>query len=109
MMTRALTFYRKIADTLRERKIPCVVVMPPIHEEVMQHFASHDLQGAYQSWVDEVRAIFPNVVNLTSSPYGAASGFYFRDPVHYKPEVGVSFMNDEVLPLALKVVGEQRK
>ena len=106
---RSLSFYRKIADLLHERKIPCVVVMPPMHEEVIRHIESLNLQGECKAWEDEVRAIFPNIVNLTSSPYSAAPGFYVRDPVHYKPEVGVQFMNAEVLPLAMKVAGEQRQ
>lgn len=106
---RSLTFFRKIADELRERKIPCVVVMPPMHEEVARHFETQNLQAECEAWVEDVRAIFPNIVNLTKSSYGAAAGFYAKDPVHYKPEVGVSFMNDEVLPLAMKIVGERRK
>ena len=106
---RSLSFYRKIGDMLRERKIACVVVMPPMHEQVIRHFDAVNLQGECQAWVDEIRAIFPNIVNLTSSIYGAAPGFYYRDPVHYKPEVGVRFMNEEVLPFAKKVVAEQRK
>ncbi len=104
---RSLTFYRKIADLLRERKIPCVVVMPPMHEEVVRYIESQNLHGEGKAWEEEVRAIFPNVVNLTTSPYNAAAGFYVRDPVHYHPEVGVRFMNDEVIPFAMKVVGEQ--
>ena len=106
---RSLSFYRKIAETLRERNIPCVVVMPPMHEEVVRHVEAMHLQDACEAWVSEVRTIFPNVINLTSSPYGAASGFYARDPVHYKPEVGVRFMNEEVLPFAMKVLRERGK
>ena len=106
---RSLSFYRKIADTLRERKIPCLIVLPPMHEEVVRHIESLNLQGECQAWLEEVRAIFPNIVDLTSSPHSAASGFYVRDPVHYKPEIGVRFMNGEVLPVAMKLVGECRK
>jgi hypothetical protein len=106
---RKLSFYRKIADTLRERKIPCVIVMPPVHEDVIRHIEAVNVRGEYLSWLEEIRSIFPNIVNLTSSPYNAASEFYSRDPVHYRPEVGVRFMNEEVLPFALKVVGERRK
>ena len=105
----SLSFYRKIADLLRERKIPCVVVMPPMHEKIVRHIESQNLQGECKAWEDEVRAIFPNIVNLTSSPYAAASGFYVRDPVHYNPGVGVQFMNAEVLPFAMKVAGEHRQ
>ena len=106
---RSLSFYRKIADMLRERKIPCVVVMPPIHEDVMRHIESQNLHGECQAWKDDVRAIFPNIVDLTTSPYNAAPGFYVRDPVHFKPDVGVKFMNGQVLPFTMKVLGELRQ
>ncbi|MEO6742197.1 MAG: hypothetical protein ABIP20_18285 [Chthoniobacteraceae bacterium] len=103
------SFFRKIAETLRERGIPCVVVMPPLHEEIVRHLEALHLQRECQAWVDGVRAIFPNVVNLTTSPDGAAGNFYARDPVHFKAEVGIRFMNEEVVPFALKVVGDHRK
>jgi hypothetical protein len=44
------------------------------------------------------------VVDLTSSPYGAAANFYEIDPVHYKSEVGVRFMNEAVVPFAMKLL-----
>lgn len=103
---RSLSFYRKIAKTLSERKIPCVVVVPPVHEDVIRHIEAMDLQGEFQAWLDELKSIFPIVVNLASSPYGASANFYAMDPVHYKAEVGIRFMNEEVLPIALKAVRE---
>ncbi len=106
---RSLSFCRKIADTLRARNIPVVVVMPPIHEAVFRHVGEMNLQGRYEEWVAEVTSIFPNVVNLTGSPYGSASNFYLRDPLHYKPETGVQFMNEVVVPYAQKVLAERRK
>lgn len=106
---RTLSFYRKIADTLRERNIPCVVVMPPIHEGVFRHVGEAGKRDIYEAWLAEVGAIFPNVVNLTDSPYGSASNFYLRDPLHYKPEVGVEFMNAVVVPFAQKVLAAPRK
>jgi hypothetical protein len=100
-------YYRKIADLLRGRKIPLVVVLPPIHEEVFHHLETMNLMGEYHAWVEEVRQIFPDVLNLTASRFSAAAGFYALDPVHYKPEVGVSFMNEEVLPFAMKILGRR--
>ncbi|MEI7820092.1 MAG: hypothetical protein WCK55_04175 [Verrucomicrobiota bacterium] len=105
---RSLSFYRKIADTLRARNIPVVVVMPPIHEAVFRHVGEMNLHDLYEAWVAEVTSIFPNVVNLTDSPYGSATNFYLRDPLHYKPETGVQFMNEVVVPYAQKVLAERR-
>jgi hypothetical protein len=106
---RSLTFYRKIADLLRERKIPCVVVLPPLHEEVVRHIAEKKMRPECDSWLADIRTIFPDIVDLTASKYGAAEGFYASDPVHYKPEVGARFMNEEVMPLVKKVLGREAK
>jgi hypothetical protein len=100
----SLSHYRKIAATLRERKIPCVVVVPPMHEELIRHIAAMRLDDECREWLEGLRAIFPNVVDLSSSPYGAAANFYDVDPVHFKADAGVRFMNEQVLPFAMEVL-----
>ena len=102
-----MSFYRKISETLRERGITCVVVVPPMHEAVIRHIGAMHMQGAYQAWLDEVKALFPNVVDVSSGSYASAASFYKSDPGHFKPEVGVRFMNEEVLPVALKALRER--
>jgi hypothetical protein len=99
-----LTFCRKIADMLRERKIPCVVVMPPVHEEAVRYIRAMHMQGEWDAWRKDIGDIFPDIVDLTDSPYGAAAGFPPSDPVHFKPDVAVKFMNGEVVPFAMKAV-----
>lgn len=102
-----MSFYRKISETLHERGIPCVVVVPPIHETIMRHIEAMQLQGAYQAWLDGVKALFPNVVELSSGHYSSAAGFYRSDAAHFKPDVGVRFMNEEVVPVALKTLRDR--
>ena len=104
-----MSFYRKISETLRARKIACVVVVPPMHEELIRHIAAMHLQGAYAEWLDEVRALFPNVVDLSSVSHSSAANFYKADLAHFKPEAGIRFMNEEVLPVAMKAVRELAK
>jgi hypothetical protein len=106
----SLSYYRKIAEMLRARKIACVVVLPPFHEEycrLMDRIPG--LREFQKAWMDELRTIFPNIVDLTSSPYGVASNFDAADPIHYLPETGVRFMNEAVVPFAKKVLGEQNQ
>ncbi|MEO6742195.1 MAG: hypothetical protein ABIP20_18275 [Chthoniobacteraceae bacterium] len=104
-----LSFLRRIAETLHRRNIPCVLVVLPIHEEVVRHIESLHLQSAFDAWLHEVRAIFPNFIDLSLSPYGAARNHYVTDPIHYKSEAGVRFMNEVVVPFATKVVADHRK
>lgn len=104
-----MSFYRKISETLRERGIPCVVVVPPMHEAIIRHIEAMHMQGAYREWLDGVKALFPKVVDLSSGPYSAAAGFYRSDVNHFRPEIGVRFMNEQVLPVVLKAVSERAK
>ncbi len=99
-----LTFLRKIADTLRERNIRCVLVVPPIHEDAARAIEARHLQPQAKAWVDAVRMIFPDLLDLSMTPYGAADGYFARDPVHYKAVVGARFMNEVVVPFALQVL-----
>jgi len=50
-------------------------------------------------------AVLP--IDLSFSTYNAATNFYRTDPLHFKSEVGVRFMNAGVLPFASRVVGEK--
>ena len=104
-----MSFYRKISETLRERGIACVVVVPPMHESVMRHIEAKNLQGAYRAWLEEVKALFPNVVELSSSSYSSAASFYKSDPAHFRQDVGVRFMNEQVVPVALKALQERAR
>ena len=98
------SFYRQLAACLQQRGITCVVIIPPLHEALAQHLRSRPNLAAYQAWRRELDAIFPNVVDLSFSSYGAADNYFQSDPVHFRPEVGVQMLNTEVIPVALRLV-----
>ena len=104
-----LSFYRRIAETLRERGIPCVVVVPPLHGEVIAHVGEARFRTLCRPWIEEVKALFPHVLDLSASAYSSPSNFYQGDPFHFKPEVGGAFMNEVVLPYATKLLAGQGK
>jgi hypothetical protein len=95
-----MSFYVKISECLRQRAIPCVVVIPPTHEDVARSAQSGVTAAEVAAWKRQLRAIFPHVIDLSFGPYGAATNFYRSDPVHFKPDVGIRLMNQEVLPFA---------
>jgi hypothetical protein len=95
-----LTFLIKIDGCLRQRGIPCVVVIPPIHEAAAQVAQADPVREEVAAWKRQLGAIFPQVIDLSFSSYDAETNFYRTDPLHFKSEVGVRFMNAEVLPLA---------
>jgi hypothetical protein len=103
-MTREhMSYYARLADCLRQRGAVCVVLIPPLHEALARRLDA-PARAALQSWRKELESIFPTVVDLSFSPYGAAGNFFKCDPSHFKPEVGVRLLNAEVLPAARRAL-----
>ncbi|HEX9048489.1 MAG TPA: hypothetical protein VF988_15785 [Verrucomicrobiae bacterium] len=101
-----MSFYVKISECLRQRGIPCVVMIPPAHADIARAAQSGQAVEQVAAWKRQVRTIFPHVIDLSFSSYNAATNFYRTDPLHFKPEIGVRFMNAEVLPFAAEVLKE---
>jgi hypothetical protein len=99
-----MTFYLKLAQCLRQRDIACVVFVPPLYETVVQRVQASPGRAAFAPWLRQLESVFPNVVDLSFSPYCAADNFFKCDPAHFKPDVGARMLNAEVIPLAQKVV-----
>jgi hypothetical protein len=99
-----MSFYVKISQCLRERGIPCVVMIPPTHEAVVRTVQDGPAAAEVVAWKQQLRTIFPNVIDLSYSSYDAATNFYRSDPVHFKPDCGVDFINTKVLPFANQVL-----
>ena len=95
-----MSLYVKISECLRQRGIPCVVVIPPTHEAVARLAQSGPAAEEVAAWKRQLGTIFSHVIDLSFSSYDAATNFYRADPIHFKPDVGVRFMNTEVLPFA---------
>ena len=101
-----MSFFVKISECLGQRAIPCVVVIPPTHEAVARLAQSGSAAEEVAAWKRQLGAIFPHVIDLSFSSYGAATNFYRSDPVHFKTEVGIRLMNHEVLPFAARILRE---
>jgi hypothetical protein len=102
-----MAYYAKISECLRERGILCVVVIPPMHEAVAQSLQSSPAAAEVAAWKRQLGTIFPHVLDLSFSSYGAATNFYPCDPIHFKTDVDVSLMNHEVLPFATRLLNEK--
>lgn len=101
-----MSFFVKIGECLRQRGIPCLVVIPPTHEAVAQSAQSGSAAQEVVAWKRQLSTIFPHVIDLSFSSYNTATNFYRSDPLHFKPDVGIRFMNTEVLPVANQILGE---
>ena len=101
-----MSFYVKIGECLRQRGIPCVVVIPPTQEAVAHSVQSGSTAAEVAAWKRQLNTIFPHMIDLSFSSYDAATNFYRADPMHFKPDVGVRFMNTDVLPFAAGTLRE---
>ena len=93
-----MEYYRKMAAVLKERRIACVVFIPPLHEELARHLQASTNYAKILLWKRELEAIFPRVLDYSIGPYSRAQNFFKADPVHFKPEVGGALINAEVMP-----------
>jgi len=93
---------KELSDLFVERGIPVAVVINPLHQRSVELLNTSDMAEQQAEWKRRVVDLFPLTVDLSDSKYSAPANFFASDPVHYKPSVGVEFMNTEVLP---KVTG----
>jgi hypothetical protein len=102
-----VSFYAKLAECLNKRGITCVVLVPPLHEELARYVQASSVRPGLEAWCRQLKSLFPNVVDLSFSSYGSAGNFFKCDPAHFKPEVGVKLLNAEVIPVALHALKEK--
>jgi hypothetical protein len=58
------------------------------------------------AWLRELRALFPNIVNLSYSRHGDLENFFKSDLQHLKPDSSANILNAEVVPVCLVLVGQ---
>ncbi|MGE9296666.1 MAG: hypothetical protein ACQKBV_10295 [Puniceicoccales bacterium] len=92
-----MAYLEKLADLFRERGIPVVVVLAPMHEESLALMDGTPAAEIESRWKSKVRALFPQTIDLIDSGYSAPENFFPADPTHFRPEVGVEMINREVL------------
>jgi len=89
---------RRVQSILQEREIPCVVFIPPLHEEVARRLEAGPGREGFRRWKAEAESMFPIVFDFSDSPWSASTSFFRLDPVHFKPQVGADLINQEILP-----------
>jgi len=91
---------RDLKKWLEDREIPLVVFLHPESPILRAELTGPELAGHYENWRREMAGVFPDVIDLTASEYAVAENYYRYDPVHYKPEVSIAFLNEVVIPEA---------
>jgi hypothetical protein len=88
---------RAIDALVRQRSATLVLYLSPVHEDLWPALSSEQAGDEWVKATKAVKDVFTNVVDLTHSAYSARTNYYKTDPVHFYPEVGIRFLNSEVL------------
>lgn len=88
---------RAIDTLVRERGATLVPYLSPVHEDLRPALSSGQAGDEWAKATKAVKEIFPKVVDLTQSAYSDRTNYYKTDPVHFYPEIGIHFLNHDVL------------
>jgi hypothetical protein len=99
----SLLYYKKIAQLLRERNIPCVVYIPPLPAPVAAYHLARNASPNFKIWEREISSIFPNIVDLSLTPHGQLENFFRSDLEHIKPDASAKIINREVIPKCVQL------
>lgn len=75
-----------------------LVYIIPVEAEEMASLRRLGLRPVYDAWRARVREVFPDVVDLTDTPYANPKNFFHLDIMHPYPNIGAQMIQQEVLP-----------
>ena len=91
---RRMDYVRKIKELLEEKNIPYAVFINPKNSDVLIALRQLEAYELFVKWQKEMKTIFPNIYDFSSSKYSAREGFYRGDPYHYNNATGKAFLNE---------------
>lgn len=83
---------RRLKQILDEKKIACVAFINPMHRMSWDLLKSSPSYPKYLEWKEEMRRIFPNLVEFGPEEFSAPEDYYKFDPGHYKPDTGAAII-----------------
>lgn len=84
---------RRIKALLDERGQEHLIFLNPLNRNVLEMLREIPAGQGLDRLRRDVRAIFPDAVDLTDSRWSADEYFFFADPFHYRPRTGTEFLN----------------
>lgn len=89
---------RRLKALFQARGNPFVVFINPLSRTVLDHLATLPAAPMLDRLRQDLREIFPDLVDLSDSRWSDPDNFLRFDALHYLPEVGAAFVNQELLP-----------
>ncbi len=75
-----------------------LVYILPAEAEEMSALVNLGLRPAYDDWRRRVREVFPDVVDLTDTPFADPKNYFYLDIMHPYPKIGARMIAETVLP-----------
>jgi len=90
---------RAIKVEMAQRNVRLKVFLHPENRELQEFVRTPENAGHYLRFQQEIRGIFPDLIDLTESDYAKyEENFFLKDPIHYTPETSTRFFNEAIIP-----------
>lgn len=85
-----------IKAMLAQRGVRLIVLINPVNSQELAEIKDLGLEGDFNQYRADVRAIFPDAHDFSEGEYSAPRYFFDRDPVHFLPSTGAKIINSVV-------------
>lgn len=94
-----LQILHELQSLLESRNARVLIVINPLHERSVRILRESPAWPRFLEWKAYLQSLSPHVTDLSDSVYSESANFFLTDPVHFRSEIGVEWMNREVLSL----------
>lgn len=88
-----INYLQKIKVLLEERGIEYIIFINPQNFALLNLFKELGYARLFDYWKAQVRGVFPDLIDFACCDYSNYVDFNPTDASHYKPAVGVEFLN----------------
>jgi len=94
--TTRVAYLEKMKALMDERHIPYVVLISPENRQMMEMIKASGNYWALRRFRQDVRQIFPEMIDYSESWVSDDANFFQFDPLHYRPDVGAKMIREAI-------------
>ena len=91
-----MDYVQAIRELMKKKGITCVVFINPLNQDVFDMLQQREAYPVFVVWKQEMKIIFPDLYDYSSSRFSARKWYYMDDPYHYTNDAGKSFLNEMI-------------
>jgi hypothetical protein len=95
-------YIEKMKALMDERHIPYVVLISPENRQMMEMIKASGNYWALRRFRQDVRQIFPEMIDYSESWVSDDANFFKFDPLHYRPDVGAKMIREAIGKQAMR-------